>query len=138
MIRYLLDTNIVSEGLKSRPNERVLQRIQNNDGLMATAAIVWHELLFGAVRSPSKQKRHLIEAYLDSVIRPNLPILPYDERAASWHAQERARLSSVGKTPPFADGQIASIACANQLVLVTKNLQDFRAFRDLLLESWAE
>ena len=43
-------------------------------------------------------------------------IIPYEILAAGWFASERARLASIGKTLSYPDGQIASIAAANQLV----------------------
>ena len=66
-----------------------------------------------------------------------MPILPYDTLAAEYHAAERARLAGLGKTPSFVDGQIAAVAHANELVLVTVNLSDFREFRDVQLEDWS-
>ncbi len=63
-------------------------------------------------------------------------ILPYDERAAEWHAKERARLSLKGRTPSFVDGQIAAIAKVNGLVLVTRNTTDFKSFSKLVIENW--
>ena len=137
-MRYLLDTNVVSEGLKNRPDQRILKKMHDHEGEMAIASVVWHELVFGAVRAPSAGKRSIIELYLYDVIHPNIPILPYDERAAWWHAQERARLSGKGEIPPFADGQIAAIARTNGLVLVTRNTRDFVNFDRLQLENWAE
>jgi tRNA(fMet)-specific endonuclease VapC len=65
-----------------------------------------------------------------------LPILPYDEAAAEWHAMERARLAALGRTLPFVDGQIAAIAQTNNLVLVTANAVDFRDFAGLTIEDW--
>jgi tRNA(fMet)-specific endonuclease VapC len=62
--------------------------------------------------------------------------LPYDERAATWHAIERDRLTKQGKTPPHLDSQIAAIAVVNRLTLVTRNVADFDAFQDLLIENW--
>lgn len=40
-----------------------------------------------------------IESFLNDVVRQNMLILPYDDRAAEWHAGKRVRLSSKGKTP---------------------------------------
>ncbi len=69
-------------------------------------------------------------------IAPTVPVLPYHEAAAIWHGRERARLTAVGRTPPFADGQIAAIASTHQLTLVTFNTADYADFSGLTLESW--
>jgi tRNA(fMet)-specific endonuclease VapC len=103
---------------------------------IATASVVWHELQFGAARLRPSTRRRLIESYLVEVVRTSLPILPYDERAAHWHAVERTRLVADGRTPPFVDGQIAAIAVVNQLVLVTANVGDYSAFSALNVEDW--
>jgi len=63
-------------------------------------------------------------------------VLPYDERAANWHAAERARLAGIGLTPPFVDGQIAAIARANDLTLVTANQADYAGFQGLEVVAW--
>jgi tRNA(fMet)-specific endonuclease VapC len=63
-------------------------------------------------------------------------ILPYDDRAAEWHARERVRLSPKGKMPPFVDGQIAAITKVNGLVLVTRNVEDYESFSGLKTENW--
>jgi tRNA(fMet)-specific endonuclease VapC len=73
---------------------------------------------------------------LKDVVARAIPILSYDQRAALWHAEERARLAQIGKTPPFADGQIAAIAVTNDLCLVTFNHDDYAAFQGLRLEDW--
>jgi tRNA(fMet)-specific endonuclease VapC len=65
-----------------------------------------------------------------------LPIVSYNTAAALWHSQQRVRLTAEGKTPPFVDGQIAAIAKVNNLVLVTRNIDDFIQFEDLSVENW--
>ena len=103
---------------------------------MAIASVVWHEMLFGCLRLLHSARRSTIEEYLKEVVAPSIPILPYDARAAGWHAAERARLSGIGRTPPFADGQIAAVASVNDLTLVTANLDDYAAFQDIRVEDW--
>ena len=137
-ISYLLDTNVLSEPLRPRPNVRVMERLQAHDGQLATATPVWHELLFACRRLPKSTKRQAIETYLHTVVRTTIPILSYDLAAAEWHAQERARLSRRGKPPSYADGQIAAIAKVNELVLVTSNVKDYAPFRDLNVENWED
>ena len=136
-LTYLLDTNIISEPLRPVPNQQVLEHLKRHENEIALAAIVWHELLFGAYRLSPSARRSVIEQYLSQVIAPTIPVLPYDNRAAQWHAAERARLVSLGKTPPFADGQIAAIARVNDLVLVTANTADFALFQDIQVKDWS-
>jgi len=135
--RYLLDTNILSEPLRPSPSDALMRRLRRCQGQVATGATVWHELLFGCNRLPPSKKRTAIEKYLNAIVWPLVPILPYDASAARWHAAERARLEKIGKTPSFADGQIAAIAAANALVLVTANTEDYAGFKGIEIENWS-
>lgn len=137
-LRYLLDTNVVSEPLRPAPNQAVLDHLREHQAEIAIASVVWHELWYGCYRLPASTKRTVIEAYLKDVVARAIPILSYDQRAALWHAQERARLTQIGRMPPFADGQIAAVAATNGLSLVTFNYDDYAAFQDLRLEDWRE
>ncbi len=128
-MKYLLDTNVLSESVKTSPQNAVLKSIERHQHEIVTAAPVWHELYFGCRRLPASRKREILENYLNDIIKPNMIILPYDERAAEWHAKERARLSSGGNPPSFVDGQIASIAKVNGLILVTRNSADYKPSR---------
>lgn len=113
-----------------------MRRLRDYEGEMAIPALVWHELRFGCARLPTSRRRAAIERYLDEVVAVGFPVLGYDQRAADWHALERARLATSGRTPPFVDGQIAAIARVNELILVTLNKADFRAFKGLQVKSW--
>jgi tRNA(fMet)-specific endonuclease VapC len=136
VIKYLLDTNVLSEAVKTSPLPAIMDKLSRHRDEIATAAPVWHELQFGCRRLPPSRKRETIETYLYQVVLPNLPILPYDEQAAARHAEERARLVGQGKTPAFVDGQIAAIAAVHQLILVTRNITDFSDFSEPSLENW--
>lgn len=135
-MKYLLDTNVLSEPLRPRPDDRILSMLRRHRTEAAVAAPVWHELRFGCERLPRSRRRRQIEAYLVEVVAATLPILPYDREAAAWHATERVRLVKKGRPPPFVDGQIAAIAVVNGLTLVTSNAKDFGRFRDLDVVSW--
>jgi len=135
-MKYLADTNVLSEAVKLIPDRSVLAMFRKHQKEIVTAAPVWHELQYGCYRLPVSRKRDIIESYLNDLLERNMVILPYDERAAEWHGRERARLSSEGRTPPFADGQIAAIANMNGLILVTRNVCDFELFSGLKVVSW--
>jgi len=135
-LKYLLDTNIVSEPLRPNPSTAVLQKLRRYEEEIAISSVVWHELHFGARRLPSSRRRDAIERYLEEVVLTTMPILDYDRPAAEWHATERARLEVRGRTPPFVDGQIAAIAHVHDLVLVTLNEADFKRFQGIRVQSW--
>jgi tRNA(fMet)-specific endonuclease VapC len=137
-LRYLLDTSIVSVPISIKPNARVLERLHENGPECAIAAPVWHELTYGCRRLAPGKRRTALEAYLRDVVRISFPVLPYEEAAAEWHGEERARLESVGRATPFVDGQIAAIAHVHGLVLVTLNTPDFAPFRGLTVENWSK
>lgn len=135
-MHYLLDTNALSEPAKPQPSEELMQRLADSWEDICTAAPVWHELLYGCRRLAPSSRRQTLEDYLERILEPSLPILPYDAAAAAWHAEQRARLVQAGRTPSFVDGQIAAIASSRDLVLVTRNLADFEDFADLVVEDW--
>jgi tRNA(fMet)-specific endonuclease VapC len=118
------------------PDASLLRWLQAHADAIATASVVWHELLFGCYRLSPSRRRSAIESYLLDVVEPSVPILPYSAEAAQWHAQERARLSALGRTPPFVDGQVAAIAAVNDLVLVSANLADYEHFQGIEVVSW--
>ena len=136
-LKYLLDTNVVSEPLRPKPATAILRRLRRHEGEAAIASIVWHELQFGFERLVESRRRAAIKRYLEEVVEASFPILDYDRSAAEWHARERARLEAAGKTPSFVDGQIAAIASVNDLVLVTANQAHFLEFKGLQVQSWA-
>jgi tRNA(fMet)-specific endonuclease VapC len=136
-VKFLLDTNVLSEPLRPRPNRKMLERMAAHAADLATASLVWHELQFGCARLPDSRHRRTVEDYLRDVVQATIPVLSYDGLAAEWHARERARLERLGKTPPFVDGQIAAIAAVNGLVVVTRNARDFRRYKDLQVADWS-
>jgi tRNA(fMet)-specific endonuclease VapC len=137
-LKYLLDTNVLSEPLRPVPNVGVTRRLKKHRDQVATAAPVWHELVYGLSLLGPSRRRTAIKEYLESVIEPTLTILPYDSAAAKWHGQERARLQKDGRTPPFTDGLIAAVAVVHGLVLVTDNVVDYESFDGLRIENWID
>jgi tRNA(fMet)-specific endonuclease VapC len=136
-LRYLLDTSIVSSPISREPSPDIIKQLEKRGHECAIGAPVWHELTYGCHRLPRGKRRAALETYLEEVVRPSFGVLAYDEAAALWHGRERARLESLGRPAPYVDGQIASIAYANDLILVTTNTRDFAPFKDLQLENWS-
>lgn len=136
MATYLLDTNTISEPARKRPDLVVASRVRERSGEIAICAPVWHELAYGMARMPEGRHRRSVEDYLLGFVASYVPILPFDEAAASWLASERARLEAAGTPRPFADGLVAAVAATQGLVLVTRNVRDFEGYEGLGVENW--
>ena len=118
MSRYLLATNIISEPFKLEPNLSVVAKLQAASTESVIASVSWHELLYGLYRMPSSRRKQQLETYLFQTIQPHFPIIPYDAAAAEWFSEQRAQLTTSGRTPSYADGQIAAISSVNDLSLI--------------------
>ena len=57
-MRFLLDTNVVSDALEVRPPPKILDRLALHEGHLAIASVTWHELLFGLERLPLGRRRN--------------------------------------------------------------------------------
>jgi tRNA(fMet)-specific endonuclease VapC len=136
VIRFLLDTSTISAAMWNVPDPGVLARLGEHGGECAISAQVWHELQYGVGRLSRGKRRVILETFLREVVHPTLPILPYDERAAEWLAEERVRLEKAGKQIPVVDGQIAAVAATSGIPVVTANLPDFSIFKGLAVQNW--
>ena len=138
---YLLDTNIISEIRKPSPNENVLKLFAEKKNLSAISSVTWAESLVGVKRMPEGKKKEALSAYYNEIIHGQFDILPFDEHAATIYSDLYPKLESSGKMPSEFDLQIASIAIATNMILVTRNTKDFESISSvssLMLENWFE
>ena len=77
-LRYLVDTNVLSESTKRFPNPAVAERLQRFRSETATAAPVWNELLYRFHRMSASRRKRVLERHLFERLAPTLQILDYD------------------------------------------------------------
>ena len=58
-MRYLLDTNILSEPVAARPNPLVMEKIKANSATLALASVTWQEMLYGMYLLPAGVHEYL-------------------------------------------------------------------------------
>lgn len=136
---YLLDTNVISELVRPRPNTDAVHMIMKNQGVSAIAAVVWGECLYGVKRLPESERKYALSDFYLNTVREFYPIVPFDGHAAAIYSDIRSRLERSGHPAPELDMQIAATAIANNLVLVTRNTVDFENIRGvsaLMVENW--
>ena len=130
---YLLDANIVSYWM--RGDRSLMDKIRSHSPSdLSLSTITLAEILYGIEKSPVKKKerRTKIER-----ICSQLEIHPFDEPAAEKYGLVRARLEREGLIISERDLQIASIAMANRLCIVTHNTKEFNRIKGLTVEDWA-
>ena len=132
---WLLDTNVLSEPVRPRPDVAVMAQLKLHGEVVAVPAPVWHELRYGWLRLPEGKRKDDIGHYLRNVVA-SLPMLAYDDTAASLHAEQRVAAEQAGRPRPFGDGQIAAIAVTHGLTLVTRNVKDFQDVAGLRVVDW--
>lgn len=128
----LLDTNTCIRYLNGRA-PRVRQRLQaHRRDEIAVCSIVKGELFFGAAKSndPARTLARQ-QQFLSRFVS-----LPFDDAAAQRYAQIRAALFAAGTPIGPLDMQIAAIALANGLILVTHNTREFARVPGLTLDDW--
>lgn len=129
--RYLLDTNILSDLMRS-PHGRVADRIaQFGEGQIFTSIIVVAELRYGIARNRSRR----LAAQLDAILK-GLDVVAFEAPADVTYADLRARLERAGRTIGANDMLIAAHALALDLTLVTANEREFSRIPNLRIENW--
>ena len=135
-LKFLLDTDVVTEPLRPKPDPNMMRNFLEHDGEAGIPAPVWHELQAGCARLPVSRQQEAVRRYIREVVLECFPVLDYDRVAADWHAREHARLAATGRTPSIVDGQVAAIAQVNGLTLVTGRKLEFLSFKGLRVHNW--
>jgi|SRR5579862_5996178 len=132
-MRYLLDTNIVSD-LVRNPHGRVAQHIRKiGDDKVCTSIIVAAELRYGATKKDSPRLSAQLEVILGA-----LEVLPFEAPADREYGLLRTELERTGRPIGGNDLLIASQALALGYTVVTNNENEFSRIENLRQENWLQ
>ena len=130
-MRYLLDTNIVSD-LVRNPQGKVAQHIRNiGEAHVCTSIIVAAELRYGAAKKRSPRLSAQLEAVLGA-----LEVLPFETPADAAYGLLRTGLEQSGRPIGANDLLIAAQAIVLGYTIVTDNEKEFARIEDLPHENW--
>ena len=124
IFEYLIDTNVVSETAKPRPDAKVLAWLRMQERIVLSAIGVY-ELARGIERT-SGRKRHFLDDWLATLLQGSTKVMPFDQPAAVAAAGIEHQGRRRGHPLPERDLFILATAHANGLRLATRNLGDFR------------
>jgi predicted nucleic acid-binding protein len=136
---FLLDTNVISELVKPRPETRVVSWIAATDeSLLFLSVLTIGEIRRGISSLPSTTRRATLEAWLDSslLVRFNGRILPIDQGVADRWGRLTGSPAARKSPIPVIDGLLAATALHHNLTLVTRNSSDIAAAAVPIFDPW--
>ena len=131
-MRYMLDTNICSYVLRSRPQSVKARFDEAGPGALAVSTVVLAELLYGAARHPSAAA---IRREIGDLVS-RLTVLPWDESAAEHYGALRASLEKAGTPLGAMDTMIAAHSRSVGATLVSNDVRHFDRVQGLSVANW--
>lgn len=137
---FLLDTNVVSEWTKPRPDAGVVAWLDDADeDHIFLSVVTLIELRYGIDRLDAGKRRLQLDHWLrnDLIIRFEGRILPVDEPVADVCGKLLATRQAAGRPMNAMDALIAATAEARELALVTRNAADFEGSVGSIVNPWS-
>lgn len=135
----LLDTNVISELMRAKPAQIVLDWFGIHDaGNLYISAVTEAELRTGVAILPDGQRRDHLQLAIDAMIDQDFQgrVLPFDSLAAKAYAEIAAQRRASGRPIAEADCQIAAIARATDAPIATRNVKDFDGCGVRVINPW--
>lgn len=128
-MRFLLDTNVVSQTAKIQPHPGVVRWwAQRSESELLISAVNIHELRYGIELLDAGARRRELEAWLTNRVLPDFAgrILPVDEAVADLSGRLLAREKKNKRTAEINDVLIAATASVHELQVATLNRDHFK------------
>lgn len=135
----LLDTNVISELMRTEPARIVLDWFGKHDaGDLFISAVTEAELRTGVAILPEGQRRDRLQLAINAMIDQDFQgrVLPFDSLAAKAYAEIAAQRRASGRPIAGADCQIAAIARATDAPIATRNVKDFDGCGVRVINPW--
>jgi predicted nucleic acid-binding protein len=136
---FLLDTNIISELIKARPEPKVAAWLESTDeSLVHLSVLTLGEIRKGIAALPRTSRRGALERWLETSLRRRFAgrILPVDEAIADRWGRIAGASSLKGKPLPVIDGLLAATALHHDLILATRNSDHAAATGASVFNPW--
>jgi toxin FitB len=137
---FLLDTNVVSELVRPRPNPRVTRWLDSIDEeLLCLSVLTLGEIRKGIATLTNPTRKMRLEAWLSGNLLTRFEgrILPIDHAIADRWGRIAGFLAAQGSPLPVIDGLLAATALHHNLTLVTRNTSDVARTRVGVFDPWA-
>lgn len=140
MSGFLLDTNVISELVRPRPNPPVTHWLDSIDEeLLFLSVLTLGEIRKGITALAASARKVRLEAWLSGGLIPRFEsrILAIDQAIAERWGQVTASLAAQGTPLPVIDGLLAATALDHNLTLVTRHTRDVSLTGVAVFDPWA-
>jgi predicted nucleic acid-binding protein len=138
-LKFLLDTCLISELIRTEPDSNVLKWLaEQNELNLYLSALTLGELQKGIAKLPPSTKRKRIQTWVDNDLlqRFSNRILPIDTATASLWGNIQGAAEPKGKPMPTIDGLLAATALTHQLTVATRNGTDMAVSGVSIFNPW--
>jgi toxin FitB len=125
---FLLDTNIISELIKPKPEAKLTAWVESADeDLLYLSVLTVGEIRKGIVAMEQGRRRAALQSWIETDLKPRFSgrVLPIDETTADRWGAITGEAAAQGITVPVIDGLLAATALQHNLTLVTRNTKNF-------------
>ncbi len=134
----LLDTNVISEAMRARPDPVVLGWLAAHSRDVATSTVVLAELAFGIAKLEEAARRERLLADVRHWQQElGARILPFTQEAAFAYGDILSRARMAGRMMSVTDAMIAATCRVHDAALATHNIRDFADTGVVLIDPWA-
>ncbi len=135
----VLDTNVLSEPLRARPDPNVLLWLEQTSEEVVLTAVAVGEILTGVRALPTGHRRDGLMTAVEQAFTIYADrVLPYDEPAARMYASLQESRRAAGRPLSAEDGMIAAICRSGRFRLATRNTKDFHGLGIELINPWTD
>jgi predicted nucleic acid-binding protein len=138
-MKYLIDTNVLSEITKPNPNKNVVKWFINTPDIDKFISVISiGEIIYGIEKLPNGSRKSKLSVWFNEVISEGFNERILDIKASTMHAWGKM-MAKLPRSFHVQDTFIAATALENNLIIATRNVKDFSDITGLkILNPWGE
>jgi predicted nucleic acid-binding protein len=138
-MRHLLDTCVISEIIKSKPNKNVISWLEKQDeSSLFLSVLTFGEIEKGIEKAPDKIRKKKLRLWVEEDLKQRVEgrVLPIDLETTTQWGILQGKAEQAGKAMPAIDGLIAVSGLVNNCIVVTRNTSDMEQSTAELFDPW--
>lgn len=140
-MKYLLDTLVISELGKPRPNKNVVEWVSTIDEQnLFLSVLTFGELIKGITKLPESARKKKLQSWIEEGLRPRFEgrVLPVSQGIAGKWGEISGEAERKGEKLPVIDSLIGATALVEDLVVVTRNTKDIGRTGARVFNPWMD